>query len=117
MRQFMTNIPNDLLEAAKIDGANEFTIFWKVVMPMVKPAWLTLIILLFQQLWGTDGGNYIFTENLKPFSYALSQIVSGGIARTGTAAAVTVIMLIIPITVFVINQSKMLETMASSGIK
>ncbi|MCM1350641.1 MAG: carbohydrate ABC transporter permease [Prevotella sp.] len=117
MRQFMTNIPNDLLEAAKIDGANEFTIFWKIVMPTVKPAWLTLIILLFQQLWGTDGGNYIFTENLKPFSYALSQIVSGGIARTGTAAAVTVIMLIIPITVFIINQSKMLETMASSGIK
>ena len=117
MRQFMTNIPTDLLEAAKMDGANEFTIFWKIVMPMVKPAWLTLIILLFQQLWGTDGGNYIFTENLKPFSYALSQIVSGGIARTGTAAAVTVIMLIIPITVFVINQSKMLETMASSGIK
>ena len=75
------------------------------------------LILFYQQLWGTDGGNYIFTENLKPFSYALSQIVSGGIARTGTAAAVTVIMLIIPITVFVINQSKMLETMASSGIK
>ncbi len=117
MRQFMTNIPDDLLEAARIDGANEFTIFWKIVMPMVKPAWLTLIILLFQQLWGTDGGNYIFTENLKPLSYALSQIVAGGIARTGTAAAVTVIMLIIPITVFVINQSKMLETMASSGIK
>lgn len=117
MRQFMVVVPNDLLEAAKVDGANEFVIFWKVVMPIVKPAWLTLIILLFQQLWGTDGGSYIFTENLKPLSYALSQIVSGGVARTGTAAAVTVIMLIIPVTVFVINQSRMLETMAHSGIK
>ena len=117
MRQFMINIPDDLIEAAKMDGASEWKIFWKIIMPMVKPAWLTLIILLFQQLWGTDGGNYIFTENLKPFSYALSQIVSGGIARTGTAAAVTVIMLIIPITVFIVNQSKMLETMATSGIK
>lgn len=117
MKQFMSDIPMELIESAKIDGASEFQIYWNIVMPMVKPAWLTLIILLFQQLWGTDGGNYIFTENLKPFSYALSQIVSGGIARTGTAAAVTVIMLIIPITVFVINQSKMLETMASSGIK
>lgn len=117
MRQFMDIVPNELLEAAKIDGANEFTIFWKIVMPIVKPAWLTLIILLFQQLWGTDGGTYIFTENLKPLSYALSQIVNGGIARTGTAAAVTVIMLIIPITVFIINQRRMLETMAHSGIK
>lgn len=86
-------------------------------MPIVKPAWLTLIILLFQQLWGIDGGNYIFTENLKPLSYALSQIVNGGIARTGTSAAVTLIMLIIPIVVFIINQSNMIETMATSGIK
>lgn len=117
MRQFMTTVPNELLEAAKIDGANEFVIFFKVVMPLVRPAWLTLIILLFQNLWGVDGGSYIFTESLKPLSYALSQIVSGGVARTGTAAAVTVIMLIIPITVFIINQSKMLETMAHSGIK
>lgn len=117
MRQFMDRVPNELLEAAKIDGANELQIFWKIVMPMVKPAWLTLIILLFQQLWGVEGGNFIFTENLKPLSYALSQIVSGGIARTGTAAAVTVIMLIIPITVFIFNQTRMLETMAHSGLK
>ncbi|MDY0139583.1 MAG: carbohydrate ABC transporter permease, partial [Candidatus Izemoplasmatales bacterium] len=117
MRQFMVTIPDELLEAAKIDGANEYQTFFHVVMPLVKPAWLTLIILLFQQLWGIDGGNYIFTENLKPLSYALSQIVAGGVARTGTAAAVTVIMLIVPITVFIINQSKMLDTMAHSGLK
>ena len=117
MRQFMEVVPNELLEAAKIDGANEFVIFGKVVMPMVKPAWLTLIILLFQSLWATDGGSYIFTENLKPLSYFLSQVVSGGVARTGTAAAVTVVMLIVPITVFIINQTKMIDTMAHSGIK
>lgn len=117
MRQFMNTIPNELLEAAKIDGASEYQIFFKVVMPLVKPAWLTLIILLFQQLWGTDGGTFIFTENLKPLSYALSQIVAGGVARTGTASAVTVIMLVIPITVFIINQSRMLDTMAHSGLK
>jgi len=117
MRQFMVTIPNELLEAAKIDGANEYQSFMYIVMPLVKPAWLTLIILLFQQLWGTDGGSYIFTENLKPLSYALRQIVAGGIARTGTAAAVTVIMLIVPLSVFIINQTKMLDTMAHSGLK
>jgi ABC-type glycerol-3-phosphate transport system permease component len=117
MRQFMNVIPDELLEASKIDGANEYQTFFLVVMPLVKPAWLTLIILLFQQLWGTDGGNYIFTENLKPLSYALRQIVAGGVARTGTAAAVTVIMLVVPIGVFIFNQTKMLDTMAHSGLK
>jgi|SRR5690554_5877729 len=117
MRQFINTIPDELLEAAKIDGATEYQIFFRIVMPLVKPAWLTLIILLFQQLWGTDGGNYIFTENLKPLSYALSQIVAGGVPRTGTAAAVTVIMLIVPITIFIINQSRVLDTMAHSGLK
>jgi ABC-type glycerol-3-phosphate transport system permease component len=117
MRQFMVTIPNELLESAKIDGATEYQTFFHIVMPLVKPAWLTLIILLFQQLWGISGGDYIFTENLKPLSYALSQIVAGGVARTGTAAAVGVIMLIVPITVFVVNQSKMLDTMAHSGLK
>ncbi|MCK9536260.1 MAG: carbohydrate ABC transporter permease [Bacilli bacterium] len=117
MRQFINTIPDELLEAAKVDGANEYQIFFRIVMPLVKPAWLTLIILLFQQLWGTDGGNYIFTENLKPLSYALRQIVAGGVPRTGTAAAVTVIMLIVPITVFIINQSRVLDTMAHTGLK
>ncbi len=117
MKQFMESVPMEIIEAAKIDGASEFRVFWSVVMPYVKPAWLTLIILLFQQLWGTDGGTYIYTDKLKPLSYALSQIVSGGISRTGAASAVSVVMLIVPITVFVINQTKVINTMAYSGIK
>jgi ABC-type glycerol-3-phosphate transport system permease component len=117
MRQFMTTIPSELLEAAKMDGASEMKIFFQIVMPLTKPAWLTVGILLFQQLWSTDGGSFIFTENLKPLSYALSQIVAGGIARTGTAAAVSVIMLIVPITIFIISQTKIIDTMAHSGIK
>lgn len=117
MKQFMETIPNELLEAAKIDGAGEYTIFWKIVMPLVKPAWLTLIILLFQSLWGADGGSYIFTDALKPLSFALSQVVAGGVARTGAASAVSVVMLIVPITVFMISQSRIIDTMAHSGLK
>ncbi|QVK18358.1 carbohydrate ABC transporter permease [Mycoplasmatota bacterium] len=117
MKQFMETIPNSLLEAAKIDGAHEFKIFWNVVMPLSKPAWLTLVILLFQSLWGTSGGGYIFSEQLKTLSYALGQIVSGGIARAGTAAAVSVVMLIVPITIFIISQSKIIDTMSHSGMK
>ena len=117
MKQFMSDIPMELNESAKIDGANEFQIYWKIVMPMVKPAWLTLIILLFQQLWNNDGGTYIYTESLKPLSYALHQIVAGGVARTGTSSAVMLIMMIVPITVFILSQSQIIETMAHSGMK
>ncbi len=117
MKQFMADIPMELIESAKIDGANEFQIYWRVVMPLVKPAWLTLIILLFQQLWNNDGGSFIYSEQIKPLSYALHQIVAGGIARTGTSSAVMLIMMIVPIAVFVLSQSQIIETMAHSGMK
>lgn len=117
MKQFMGDISTDYIESAKLDGANEFQIYWKIVMPLVKPAWLTLIILLFQSLWNNDGGTYIYSEQLKPLSYSLHQIVSGGIARTGTSAAIMLIMMAVPITVFVLSQSQIIETMAHSGMK
>jgi ABC-type glycerol-3-phosphate transport system permease component len=117
MKQFMEGIPMELIESAKIDGANEFRVYWSIVMPLVKPAWLTLIILLFQRLWNTDGGVYVYSEQLKPVSYALHQIIAQGVARAGTASAVMLIMMIVPITVFVLSQSQIIETMAHSGMK
>lgn len=81
MKQFMeTSIPDSLLEAARIDGSGEWHTFWRIVMPLVKPAWMTLIIFSFQGLWNTGGNVLIQDEELKTLNYALSQIVSGGIA-------------------------------------
>ena len=118
MKQFIeTSIPDSLLEAARIDGAGEGRIFWRVVMPLVKPAWLTLIIFSFQGLWNTSATVLIQREELKTLNNALSQIVSGGIARTGTAAAAAVIMMVVPIFVFVISQRSIVETVATSGMK
>ena len=117
MKNFIVQIPTSLIEAAKIDGAAEFRVFWTVIIPLCKPAWITLCILSFQTLWGATGGNFIYSENLKPISYALSQVVGGGIARTGVASAVSLIMMIVPVTVFVISQSNVIETMAISGMK
>ena len=117
MKQFMEQIPDSLLEAARIDGAKEFTVFWKIAMPQVKPAWLTLIIFCFQDLWNLQGANYIFSEQLKTLPYALSQISAAGISRSGATAAVAVIMMIVPISIFIVSQSNIIETMASSGIK
>ncbi len=117
MKNFMEQVPDDMLEAAKIDGASEFEIYFKVVMPLCKPAWITLVILSFQQMWGTTGGVFIYSEELKPLSYVLSQLVSGGISRTGVASAVSLLMITVPIAVFVFSQSNVIETMSTSGIK
>ena len=118
MKQFMELMVKDaIIEAAKIDGAGEFRIFWTIVMPMVKPAWLTLIVFSFQGLWNATGATYIYSEQLKSLNYAVGQIVSAGIARAGTGAAAIVFMMILPILVFIFTQSNIVETMSSSGIK
>ena len=117
MKQFMSQIPDELIESAKIDGASEYRIFFQIVMPLVKPAWLTLIILLFQRLWTTDVGSFIFSEELKPLSYALRQIAQGTIERAGTIAAVAFIMIIVPVVFFILSQSRVVETFSHSGMK
>ena len=118
MKQFIeANVPDTILEAAKIDGSGEWRIFFRIVMPMVKPAWLTMIIFNVQALWGETGGIYIYREELKTLPYALSQILAGGIARTGPAAAATLFVMTVPIVTFVLTQSKIIETMSTSGIK
>ena len=117
MKQFMDGLPIALIEAAHIDGANEFRIFWSIVMPNVKPAWLTVIIFSVQGLWNTSASTVIYSEQKKTLVYALQQIQAGGIARTGQAAAVTVVVMAVPIIIFILSQSQILETMASSGIK
>lgn len=117
MRQFMVAmVPDEILESARVDGATEWTIFWKIVMPMVKPAWLTLMILSVQQLWREFGTRFIYTEQLKTLPYALNQIVWSGLARQGVSYAVNLLMISVPIIIFVINQSRVVETMSTSGI-
>ena len=117
MKQFMEQLPDSLMESARLDGATEFKIFWTIVMPNVKPAWLTLAIFQFQQMWGNTGGTFLRDEQLKPLQYALYQISAGGAARAGAGAAVTFIIAAVPITFFLICQSNVLETMTSSGMK
>ena len=117
MKQFMEQLPDSILESARLDGATENRIFWTVVMPNVKPAWLTLTILMFQALWGTTGGMFLRSEQLKPLNFALGQIVAGGPARAGAAAAVGLILMSVPVTFFIVTQSNIIQTMTTSGIK
>ena len=118
MKQYMDgSVPDSLLEAARIDGAGYPLIFWRIVMPMVKPCWLTLLLFAFRDMWSTASGTTIFTESLKTLPSAMSQITAGGVARTGNSMAVQVIMMIPPIAVYLISQSNIMETMSNSGMK
>lgn len=118
MKQFMdTNVNDSVLESARLDGAGEFRTFWTIAMPMVKPAWLTLIIYSFQGLWNAGASMYIYSEQYKSLNYAIGQITAGGIKRAGASAASQVIMMLVPILVFVVSQSNIIETMGSSGMK
>ena len=118
MKQFMeTNVTDAVLESSRLDGASELKTYWVIAMPMVKPAWLTLIIYSFKDLWNAGASVYIQSEQLKSFNYAIQQVMAGGIKRAGAGAASTVIMMMVPILVFVISQSNIIETMGSSGMK
>ena len=118
MKQFMdTNVNDSVLESARLDGAKELKIFWIIAMPMVKPAWLTLIIYSFQGLWNAGASMYIYSEQYKSFNYAIGQILAGGIKRAGAGAASLVVMMLVPIIIFIISQSNIIETMGSSGMK
>lgn len=119
MRQFMVaSIPDSTLEAARVDGASEYRIFGQIVLPSVKPAWMTLIIFAFKDLWNAGtSAEYIYSENLKGLNAVMSSISTGGLGRTGAACAVAVLMMIPPIAIFIYSQSSVMETMTHSGLK
>ena len=117
MKQYMESLPMSLVEAAKIDGANEWKVFTSIVLPNVKPAWMTLIIFSVNGLWNNQASTVIYSEEKKTLPFAMNQIQGGGIARTGQAAAVMVVLMVVPISIFIFSESQILETMASSGMK
>jgi len=118
MKQFMdVSVPDALMEAARIDGASVIRMYVSVIMPILKPAWMTMLLLSFQEMWTIIPQGTIFSEQLKTLPQVMTSISAGGIARSGSAMAVTVLLMIPPILVFLISQSNVMETMSTSGIK
>ena len=117
MENFMEQVPTALIDAASIDGASYFGMLWRIIMPAVKPAWITLFIVCFQGLWGNNAGNFIYTESRKPLAAMLQNLAGSGVARTGVVAASSLFMFVVPLIAFIISQSNVMETMATSGIK
>ncbi len=118
MKQYIdVSVPDALLEAARIDGAGIVKIYRNIVMPILKPAWMTIMLLSFQSMWTVVPNGTIFSEQLKTLPQVMNSVSAGGIARSGSAMAVTVILMIPPILVFLVTQSNVMETMSTSGIK
>ena len=121
IKQFIDQIPNDLIEAAKMDGATELKIFWTIILPLIKPAIATVVMLSFQTVWNVAGtsSTYVDNEGLKTFAYYVSTLSSSSntVAAQGLSAVATLIMFLPNFVMFIILQSNVMNTMAHSGIK
>lgn len=117
MRQSISQVPDSMIEAAKVDGAGLFRICWQIVIPNQKPALMTLIIFAFQGAWNIQAGSVVFKEEYKTLPTVVSQAAASGLARAGVAMAAAVFMLVPPIVIFMLAQRQVIETMAHSGIK
>ncbi|MGL4338649.1 MAG: carbohydrate ABC transporter permease [Turicibacter sp.] len=121
VKQFVDQIPNELIEAAQMDGAKDIRIFFQIIMPLIKPVLATIAILSFQSVWNSTeaSGMFINDENLKTFSFYMSTLTSANnsVAGQGIAAVASLIMFVPNLIVFIVMQKNVMSTMAHSGIK
>ena len=117
MRQSISQMPDSVIEAAKVDGAGLFRICWQIVIPNQKPALMTLVIFAFQGAWNIQTGSLVLKEEYKTLPTVVNQAASSGLARAGVSMAAAVFLLIPPIVIFMLAQRQVIETMAHSGIK
>lgn len=116
MRQSISQVPDEIIEAGKIDGANLFRICWQIVIPNQKPALATVMIFAFQSAWNMQSGSFIYKENLKTLPTVIQQLTDSGISKTGISASASVIMLLPPVIIFIFARKSVIKTMAHSGI-
>jgi len=121
VKQFIDQIPNELLDAAKIDGASSIMIYWKIILPLIKPAIATIAILTFQMVWNDAGisATYVNTDSLKTFAFYMQTLSASTnvVAGAGMSAVASLIMFLPNLIIFIFLQSKVMSTMVNSGIK
>ena len=123
VKQFIDQLPNELIEAARLDGASEFTIITQIVVPLIKPALATVGLLAFQSVWNaTESSNlYITDETLKTFAFYMNTLTTQAAGNTtagaGMSAAASLIMFLPNFIIFIFMQSRVMNTMSHSGIK
>ncbi|MBQ8684144.1 MAG: carbohydrate ABC transporter permease [Clostridia bacterium] len=123
VQQFMGQVPNSLLESARLDGATELGVFFRIIMPMLRPVISTLVMFSFTSAWNDYFSALVYTtkDSMKTLPLALQSIAGGvgsaALARSGAVAASSFLMVLPVVIVFLLMQRKVIETMAYSGIK
>lgn len=119
VKQFIDQIPDDLIEAAQIEGANTMVVYWRIVMPLIRPAVATMAMLAFQSVWSNTITSSLYTtdESLQTLVYYLQTLPTGTVQGAGVSAASTLIMFVPNLILFIIMQSNVMNTMANSGLK
>jgi len=125
LKQFIDVIPNEVIEAARIDGASDFQIYRRIILPLIRPAIATIAILTFQATWNDAGISslYINKEGLKTFAFYLSTLTAttatgaNTVAGQGIAAAAALILFLPNLIIFILLQSQVMSTMSHSGLK
>ena len=116
MKQSISQVPDEIIEAGKIDGAGLFRICWQIVIPNQKPAFSAVMIFAFQSAWNMQSSSFVYKENFKTLPTVIQQITASGISKTGITATASVIMLLPPVILFIFARKGVIETMAHSGI-
>ena len=121
VKQFVDQVPDSLIEAAYMDGATDFQVYRKVIIPMIRPAIATAAILVFQQVWTNmeTSNYYINDDSMKTLTFYMNSLVNvnNTVAGQGMAAVATLIMFVPNLILFIILQNSVMNTMANSGIK
>lgn len=121
VKQFVEQVPDSLLEAAYMDGATDFQVYYKVILPMIKPAIATAAILVFQQVWtNMETSNYFMNDDgMKTLTFYMNTLANANntVAGQGVAAAASLIMFLPNLILFIVLQRSVMNTMANSGIK
>lgn len=122
LKQFIDQIPDSLIEAAKMDGASFARIYWSIIMPMIKPALITVSLLTFQSVWGNVEASAIFMDSeairtLPFYMSTLSSQTGNVVASAGVEAVGGLIMFVPNLLLFIILQNKVMNSMAHTGIK
>lgn len=121
VKQFIDQIPNELLDASRVDGASELQIYTRVILPLIKPAIATIVILSFQTVWNSadTSTTYINRDSLKTFAFYMNTLTANtnGVAGQGMAAAASLLMFLPNLIIFIVMQSQVMDTMSHSGIK
>ena len=118
MKQFIEQLPESILEAARLDGASEWRIYFQLVLPNIKPAVLTVFIFQFVNIWNGLSKELVYDEQLKVVKVALEQISASNLyARMGSGMAGSVLLMIPPIVIFILMQRNVVKTMTFAGMK